>query len=45
MNRRMWPIDRTGNKTVIRRIDMYLIHVSLKVLVVADRVFPIALLP
>ena len=36
MNRRMWPIDRTGNITVIHRIDMYIIHMSLKVSIVTN---------
>ena len=38
MIRRMWAVDRAGKIAVLHRIDMHIVHIDLKVVVVADGV-------
>ena len=34
----MWAVDRAGKIAVLHRIDMHIVHIDLKVVVVADGV-------
>lgn len=41
----MRPIIRGGDKPVLHRIEMYVIHMPVEIRFIADEMFPIAALP
>lgn len=42
---RVWPVNYAFYQSMFHRVDMYVIHVCLKIRIISNEVFPIASLP